>query len=223
MKKHFLFLMLLLPVNFLFNPVFAQQKKPFYDEIQAFKKLDSLNPPPKNGILFIGSSSLRKWTDLEKTFNSYAAINRGFGGSTLADAIYYVNDLIDPYQPRQIVIYSGENDIAEGNVSAEMVSDRFKTLFGLIRQKLPQVSIAFISIKPSPSRAKFQSVVIQANQLIKKYLQQQPKTAFIDVYSLMLDQKRQMRPELFLEDNLHMNAKGYQIWTKAIQPYLLKK
>ena len=222
MKKYLLFLMLLLPGIFWCDTIFAQEKNPNEQEIQAFKKLDSIHPPPKNGILFIGSSSLRKWTDLEKTFAAYHAINRGFGGSTLTDAIYYVNDLVDPYQPRQIVIYSGENDIAYKNVPADTVLNRFKTLFTLIRQKLPLVPIAFISIKPSPSRAKFQQTIIESNKLIKKYLRGQPKTAFINIYNRMLDRKKQMRPELYVEDQLHMNEKGYDIWTKAIKPHLIK-
>ncbi|WP_299286795.1 SGNH/GDSL hydrolase family protein [uncultured Mucilaginibacter sp.] len=221
MKKRLL-LMLLLPAFFWSPKVSAQQKHAFYDEIEAFKKQDSIHPPPKNGIVFIGSSSLRKWTDLEKTFAAYQAINRGFGGSTLTDAIFYVNNLVDPYQPRQIVIYSGENDIAEGNVSAETILNRFKTLFTLIRQKLPLVPVAFISIKPSPSRAKFRQTIIESNQLIKKYLHGQPKTTFINIYDLMLDNKKQMRPELYVEDQLHMNERGYEIWTKAIEPYLIK-
>ena len=116
---------------------FAQQKAPFYDEIQAFKKLDSLKMPNKNGILFVGSSSLRKWADLEKVYKNYGAINRGFGGSTLANAIYYADDVIFPYEARQIVIYSGENDIAEG-ASPEVTFDRFKILFELIRKKKPK-------------------------------------------------------------------------------------
>ncbi|MGI4806020.1 MAG: GDSL-type esterase/lipase family protein [Janthinobacterium lividum] len=222
MRKTWLLSILFLSVNFWCADIFAQQKAPFYDEIQAFKKQDSINPVPKNCTLFFGSSSLRKWTDLEKTFASYHAINRGFGGSTLTDAIYYVNDLVDPYQLKQIVIYSGENDIAEGNVSAEMVLDRFEKLFGLIRQKLPAVPVAFISIKPSPSRAKFQSIVVEANHLIKVFLRKQHETAFIDVYQPMLAKHEQMRPELFLSDMLHMNDAGYDIWIKAIQPHLIK-
>ncbi|MGI4727175.1 MAG: GDSL-type esterase/lipase family protein [Janthinobacterium lividum] len=221
MRKTWLLSILFLSVNFWCEAILAQQKAPFYEEIQAFKKQDSLTPPPKNGVLFIGSSSLRKWTDLEKTFAAYHAINRGFGGSTLTDAIYYEHDLVDPYQPRQIVIYSGENDIAAGNVSAQMVLDRFEKLFELIRQKQPLVPVAFISIKPSPSRARFQPIVIESNALIKKFLREKRKTVFINVYRKMLT-KQQMRPELFGPDMLHMNEQGYQIWTKAIQPHLIK-
>jgi len=223
MKKYLFFLMLLLSGIFWCDTIFAQEKNPNEGEIQAFKKLDRIHPPPKNGVLFIGSSSLRKWTDLEKTFSAYQAINRGFGGSTLTDAIFYVNDLIGPYQPRQVVVYSGENDIAYKNVPADTVLNRFKTLFNLVRQKLPLVPVAFISIKPSPSRAKFQPTVIESNKLIKKYLRGQQKTAFINIYDRMLDKEKQMRPELYVEDQLHMNEKGYAIWTKAIKPHLIKQ
>lgn len=223
MKKYLLLLILLLPVNFLCLKAFAQATYKRNNEIEAFKKRDSISPSAKNSILFIGSSSFTNWKTLEKTFAPYQAINRGFGGSTLMDAIYYVNDLVGPYQPRQIVIYSGENDIAYANVPADTVLNRFQTLFTLIRQKLPLVPVAYISIKPSPSRAKFQQTVTESNKLIKKYLRKQQKTAFIDVYRRMLDKKKQLRPELYVADQLHMNEQGYQIWTKAIKPHLIKQ
>nr|MBC7611899.1 G-D-S-L family lipolytic protein [Pseudopedobacter sp.] len=200
---------------------FAQQKAPFYNEIEAFKKADSLKMPPKDGILFIGSSSLRKWTDLEKVYKSYGAINRGFGGSTLANAIYYADDIIFPYQPRQIVVYSGENDIAEG-ASPEVTFDRFKILFELIRKKTPQVSISFIAIKPSISREKMMPEMVYANELIKTFLSAQDNTSFINVYPLMLKDNGRPMDDIFLDDNLHMNQKGYDIWIKAITPYLIK-
>ncbi|MBK0383308.1 hypothetical protein I5M32_10080 [Pedobacter sp. SD-b] len=217
MKKNILLL-----IGFLVSfGAFAQQKPPFYDEVQAFRKADSLNMPAKSGILFIGSSSLRKWTDLEKVYKTYGAINRGFGGSTLANAIYYADDIIFPYQPRQIVIYSGENDIAEG-ASPEITFDRFKILFGLIRKKMPNVLISFISIKPSISRQKMMPQMVYANELIKTYLATQANANFINVYPLMLKDDGKPIDDIFLEDNLHMNQKGYDIWIKVISPYLLK-
>ena len=202
-----------------FSPATAQQQ-PFQKDIAAFKKADKIRPPVKNGILFIGSSSFARWTDLEHTFRSYSAINRGFGGSTLANAIYYADDIIFPYSPRQIVIYSGENDIAEG-AGPEVTFDRFKILFSLIRKKLPQVPIAFISIKPSISREKFMPQMVRTNSLIKKFLSENTKTAFIDVYPLMLQQNGRPMNDIFVEDRLHMNKKGYDIWIKAIRPYLI--
>ena len=200
---------------------FSQQNTPYFLEIAAFKKADSLQMPPKNGVLFIGSSSLRMWKDLETTYKTYNSINRGFGGSNLEQAIYYADDIIFPYQPKQIVIYSGENDIAEGT-SPEITFDRFKILFKLIRKKLPEVFISYISVKPSVSREKLMPQMIFTNELIKGYLSAQAKTSFIDVFHPMLQQNGKPMNDIFLADNLHMNSKGYEIWKKAITPFLIK-
>jgi lysophospholipase L1-like esterase len=200
---------------------FSQQNTPYYLEIETFKKADSLQMPLKNGILFVGSSSLRMWKDLETTYKTYNSINRGFGGSNLEQAIYYADDIIFPYQPKQIVIYSGENDIAEGT-SPEITFDRFKILFKLIRKKLPEVFISYISVKPSVSREKWMPQMIYTNELIKSYLSAQAKTSFIDVYHPMLQPNGKPMNDIFLADNLHMNSKGYEIWKKAITPFLIK-
>ncbi len=206
---------------FTFSSVFAQTTQPaFYDEIMAFKKQDSLNPPPKGAILFVGSSSFTKWKNVQNMFPAYTIINRGFGGSSLPDVIHYADDVIFPYQPKQIVIYCGENDVASGNVDSKLVSERFKTLFDLIRSKMPGVPIIFISMKPSPSREKFAPIVVQGNQIIKNFLWTQSNVIYLDVYKLMLDANGKARPELFLEDMLHMNQEGYKIWQQALLPYL---
>lgn len=199
-----------------------KEKQPFYDEIRVFKTQDSLNQPPVNHVLFVGSSSFRLWSNLQDDFKGYQIINRGFGGSSLPDVIRYADDIIFPYQPKQIVIYAGENDIASDTVDSKMVAERFKTLFNLIRQKLPAVPIVFVSMKPSPSREKYLPVIKQANQIIKNFLWQQGNTNYIDVYSRMLDANGKPRPELFKEDMLHMKPEGYKIWQELLQPYLLK-
>jgi lysophospholipase L1-like esterase len=214
-KYYLLFICISCSIN-----IFAQ---PFADEIQEFKKMDGANPPPANAILFVGSSSFRKWTDVSSYFPGYIIINRGFGGSTLPDVIRYANDIIIPYHPKQVVIYCGENDF-EGadHPGADTVFERFKTLFELIRHDLPGENIAFISMKPSPSRMKHFSEFEKANLLIQTYLSLQSHAAFIDVYHKMLKADGSVMKELFLEDMLHMNAKGYAIWQKAITPYLSK-
>lgn len=195
---------------------------PFWNDIQNFKKQDSIHFPPKNAILFIGSSSFTKWTDVQQYFPGYKIINRGFGGSTLLDQIRYANDIIFPYQPKQIIIYCGENDLASSDtVTAAMVFDRFKQLFQIIRAKT-EAPIANISMKPSPSRRHLFSKMRQGNQLIKDFLATQKNTVFIDVHQKMLNTLGEPFPEIFLSDSLHMNAKGYAIWQKEIQPYLLK-
>lgn len=210
-------------IVFTFQSAFAQQP-PFYDEIQQFKKQDSISFPPKNTILFVGSSSFQKWHDVQSYFPGYKIINRGFGGSALPDVIRYANDIILPYHPKQVVIYCGDNDLASSDtITPEMVTNRFKTLFRIIRKNLPKASIAYVSIKPSPSRRQLMPKMKQANLLIKSYLNKQKNTSFIDVYQPMLLPGKEPRPEIFLEDSLHMNEKGYTIWKKAIQPHLIKK
>ena len=202
--------------------VAGQAHPAFWDEIQAFKKQDSSSFPPRNAILFVGSSSFRKWTDVQKYFPGYTIINRGFGGSVLPDVIRYADDIIFPYQPKQVVIYCGDNDLASSDtITPVIVSQRFQRLFNLIRKRLPNASIAFVSIKPSPSRQLLLPKMIEANKLIKNFLKNKKKTAFIDVYSAMIDDEGKPLPELFLADQLHMNEKGYAIWQKVIEPSLL--
>ncbi|MFT3682206.1 MAG: GDSL-type esterase/lipase family protein [Ferruginibacter sp.] len=206
------------------NYVFAQNvKPPFYDDIQAFKRQDSISFPAKHAILFVGSSSFTKWTDVQDYFPGYPIVNRGFGGSTLVDVTNYVNDIIIPYEPKQIVIYCGENDIAYADTIAPyLILVRFQALFNIIRKKYPSVPIAFISLKPSPSRQKLWPKMIKANRLIKNYLSKKRKTAFIDVYHNMFQKDGTIMKEIFTADDLHMNEKGYHIWQKIIQPYLVK-
>lgn len=200
------------------------QNAPFYSEIQQFKTQDSIHFPPKQAILFLGSSSFRKWEDVQKYFPDYKIINRGFGGSTIPDAIYYLDKIVFPYEPKQVVIYEGDNDLASSDkITADSVLNRFEKLFSLIRTHLPNTSIAFVSIKPSPSREKLIPEMQKANSLIKNFLKNKRKTAFIDVYHKMLNKDGTPNKSLFIEDELHMNAKGYAIWQKIIEPYLLKK
>jgi len=200
----------------------APPPPPFWNDIQNFKKQDSVSFPPRNAILLIGSSSFTKWTDVQDYFPGYTIVNRGFGGSTLLDEIFYVNDIVFPYQPKQIIIYCGENDLASSDtVSAAMVLDRFKQLFQMIRNKT-EAPIAYISMKPSPSRRHLFTKMREGNQLIKDFLVTQKNTAFIDVHQKMLDSTGEPMPEIFLDDSLHMNAKGYAIWKKEMEPYMQK-
>lgn len=208
---------------FVFQLLSAQQP-PFYDEIQTFKKQDSVSSQPKNAILFVGSSSFTKWQDVQSYFPGYTIINRGFGGSSLPDVIRYAHDIILPYHPKQVIIYCGDNDLASSDtVTPQVVTDRFKKLFNIIRSNLPGTKITYVSIKPSPSRKHLMPKMKQANLMIKSFLQKQENTSFIDIYNAMLLPVGKPKPEIFLEDSLHMNEKGYAIWKKAIQPHLIKK
>ena len=212
----------------------GEGKFPFWNDIQKFKNQDSISPPPQHAILFIGSSSFTLWRDVQDYFHGYTIINRGFGSSTLVDQIRYVNDIVFPYNPRQIVIYCGENDLAfSDTVTSTTVFERFKKLYGLIREKT-NAPIAYISMKPSPSRRHLIPKMREANMLIQEFISQQDKSAalrsdlvpstavYIDVHWKMLNKEGQPMPEIFLKDSLHMNAKGYAIWQREITPYLLR-
>jgi len=222
MKKLLKYAIFLLAMHAVVNCTPAQ-KTPFFDEIQTFKKQDSAAMPPKNAILFVGSSSFRLWTNIKEDFRMHSVINRGFGGSSLPDVIRYANDIILPYQPAQVLIYCGENDLAASDtVTSKIVYERFQRLFDTIRRQLPNTAIAFVSIKPSPSRAHLLQKVIAANDLIRDFLKKQTKAAYIDVFSAMVDQQGKPKPDLFVDDKLHMNQKGYAIWVEIIGPYLIK-
>ena len=206
----------------LFLPV-VLEAQPFATDIADFKRQDSISFPPKNAILFAGSSSFTRWKNVQEYFPRHTIVNRGFGGSSLPDLIRYATDIIFPYQPKQIVIYCGENDLAASDtVTGEMVFERFKKLFTDIRINLPGIPIVYISMKPSPSRWNLKQKMIAGNELIRKYLKKNKKAVFVSIWQSMLGPDGKPWNALFIEDNLHMNARGYGIWQKAINPHLLK-
>jgi lysophospholipase L1-like esterase len=202
---------------------YTAQAQPFINEIKVFRKADSLTTPPKNVVLLVGSSSFTKWKDVQDYFPAHTMLNRGFGGSSLTDLIFYANDVLLKYKPKQILIYCGENDIAGSSiVTADTVFERFKTVYSTIRSKFKKVPIAFISMKPSPSREKYAEVMQKGNALIKLFMEQQKRASYIDVYSSMLDANGKALTHIFISDKLHMNAEGYKIWQGVIAPYLVK-
>ena len=217
MKRTFKILLLSLLGFFHFLPGFGQLR--YVKEFAKFKEQDFLQPPPEGVTLFVGSSSIRKWKSMQSAFPEQRVLNRGFGGSTLVELKEYLDYVVLPYKPGQIIIYSGENDIVTG-ISAAEVLNRFDAAFGAIRKEMPDVHIVFISIKPSPSRERFMPLTVEANALIRKYLEDKPNTAFVDVYSPMLGEDGKPLPDIFEKDMLHMNERGYQIWAEALRPYL---
>lgn len=196
---------------------------PFAREIAAFKEADRKNPPAKGQILFVGSSSFTRWTDVSNYFPGRKILNRAFGGSSLPDVIRYADDVIFPYNPKQIVIYCGENDLAgDPKLAAFVVYDRFVTLFNLIRSHLPNVPIAYVSMKPSPSRWTLRAKFIAANHWISDFCATQKSAKFINIWDAMLDENGRPKSDIFVSDNLHMKPAGYQIWKPIIEPFLLK-
>jgi hypothetical protein len=218
MKIKLLFLFLLTGFSV---KAFAQSGFPFDNEIRDFKHQDSLNFPKPNGILFIGSSSIRKWTDLQQRFPDKNIIRRGVGGCEISQVVkYYTPYILFPYHPAKIFIYAGENDIAAGE-SADSVFTNLKVLWTMIHEKLPNAKIYYLSIKPSPSRAKFLPEVIKANKLISNYLHNKPKSKFLDM-NTVLYKPGTTDPDtsLFESDMLHLNSKGYDRWQKVLEPYV---
>lgn len=188
-------------------------------EIAAFEEKDRENPPPKGAIVFVGSSSIRKWTTLADDFPHHRVLNRGFGGSQLGDSVHFADRIVLPYEPRMIVVYAGGNDINLGK-TAEQVFAAYQAFVEKVRAKLPDTPIAYISIAGNPKRWAQVDEVKKANALIEDYAKEKPNLKFINVFPRMLGADGLPRPEIFVEDRLHMNAEGYQLWTEIVGSYL---
>lgn len=200
----------------------SAQNPPFWNDVQAFKKHDSIAMPTHYKTLFIGSSSFTKWKTLEQDLPEYAPLNRAFGGSTLPDVIRYRKDIIDKYNPERIVIYCGENDVASSNaVTGKIVLERFRLLYQQIREKFPTIDIYYISLKPCPLRWDMRDRMLDANYRIADFCKKQKHTYFISIWNQMLENSKP-NPSLFIEDSLHMNKKGYEIWIREIRKKVKK-
>ena len=196
------------------------QQKPFWDEIKAFRTQDSIQQPKDGMVLFIGSSSFRLWKNVKQDLHNPTILNRAFGGATLADIILYQEDVVLKYAPKKIVIYCGENDIASSEtITPQIVLNRFTTLMQAIRNRFPDTPVVFVSIKPSILRWSMRDRMIKANALIADYLSHDAKATFVNIWDKMLQDGLPMK-DIFIEDKLHMNAKGYAIWTKELKSFV---
>lgn len=201
---------------------FAQREaRPFWSEIQAFMKEDRLNPPPASGTLFVGSSSFRLWNNLQDYFPELNIVNRGFGGSTLSDLVFYADSIVTPFQWKYIVIYSGENDLVyDPNLEPSEVVNLFNRLMFLVRKTNPQTPVFYCSIKPSPIRKQFSRRFVQYNNLISNHIDQLPNTFYVDVWNILTSKDEQAESVFFLADSLHLNEKGYSLWKNELNKYL---
>ena len=190
-------------------------------DIVAFEQTDREQPPEKGAILFIGSSSIRLWKTLAEDFPQHRVLNRGFGGSQIADSVYYADRIVIPYAPRQIVLYAGGNDLNAGTPPEQVIAN-FKAFVAKVRAKLPEVEIAYISIAPNPARWAQLEKIKLVNGTISAWCQEQPRMKFIAVFPAMLGPDGQPKPDIFLPDRLHMNEAGYVIWKEVVGPFLLK-
>jgi lysophospholipase L1-like esterase len=190
------------------------------DSLAAFAADDRMHPPKPGGVLFVGSSSIRFWTGLEKDFGELPVVTRrGFGGSRMLDCAAHLTQLVEPYKPRLVMVYAGDNDLAEGR-TPEQVLQSFVAFVEGVRKTLPATRIAYISVKPSPLRESLMPQIRETNRLIRAYTLKTRNTDFVDVYTPMLGVDGAPRPELFREDRLHMNADGYALWKRVITAHL---
>ena len=187
-------------------------------DIRAFEAKDRQAPPPQGEIVFVGSSSVRGW-DLAKCFPNLKAINRGFGGSQLADSVRFADRIVTPCKPRIVVLYAGDNDIASGRTPERVLAD-FKAFVKKVRRVQPKARIVFISIKPSIARWPLAGKMQQANKFIEQFVKTDKRLAYVDIWPAMLGADGKPRKELFQPDGLHLSAEGYQVWTEAVRPRL---
>ncbi len=190
-------------------------------DIARFAAEDAAQPPPDRPIVFTGSSSVRMWDTLARDFPEVPVLNRGFGGSQVRDAVWYADEVALRYRPRQVVLYAGDNDTAEGRSPHQVLADT-QAFVARIHRTLPGTQIALLGIKPSPSRAHLLPVQRETNDALRRWAAGQRNLAYIDVFTPMLDAAGRPRDELFIDDRLHMNAAGYALWRGIIAPYLVR-
>jgi lysophospholipase L1-like esterase len=204
------------------NPVrsgWLYSRRKWDAEMLAFAKSDIEKGVRKGGILFVGSSSIRLWTNLADDFPGHGITNRGFGGSQIPDCVEYIDRLVTPHMPKQIVFYCGGNDLAAHH-TPEAVAESFAVFVEEARKRVPGVRVSFISIAPNPARWSQAEWVRDANRRIAGYCRSTEGVEFIDVFSAMLGADGKPRPELFREDGLHMNRVGYNLWARLVGPFL---
>jgi lysophospholipase L1-like esterase len=190
-------------------------------EIAVFAAIDRLAPPPVDAALFVGSSSIRLWHTLAADFPDVPTINRGFGGSEIADSVYFAEQLVAPYRPRAIVMYAGGNDLADGK-SPEQVRDAFRAFVAQARRWAGEVPFAYLSIKPNLSRRRQLPLIRRANALIRACADERG-VDFLDIHAPMLGADGEADPRWFDDDGLHLNAEGYALWTGVVRDWMAKR
>jgi lysophospholipase L1-like esterase len=208
----------------------AQQQAPakieplrFEEAIEAFEAEDLTSPPPKHAVVVTGSSSVRRWhSTIKNDLAPLTIIPRGFGGSTMEDALYWIDRVAIAYEPRAIVIYEGDNDTGNRyKIPPARIAEQFERIVEKIHAALPQTRIYAISVKPSVSRREYWPQAVETNQLLEKVAARNDFVTYIDVASPMLQPDGQVMTDIFVDDNLHLNPKGYEIWTSAVREVLI--
>jgi lysophospholipase L1-like esterase len=187
--------------------------------IQKFEATDRQTPPAKGGVVFIGSSSIARWTNLAESFPDLTTVNRGFGGSELSESAKYASRVVVPHTPRIVVLYAGENDLNRG-VTPQAIDADFGKFSDVIRTSLPSTRIVVIGLKPSLLRWKLREGMHQTNKLIRTRCAADRNCVYVDPWPSMIGKDGTPKPELFVEDGLHMTPEGYKAWTQMLRPHL---
>jgi lysophospholipase L1-like esterase len=190
-------------------------------EIAAFEAADRANPPAKGGIVFTGSSTIKRWNTLAQDFSDRNVLNRGFGGCQIEDCTYFADRIVFPYEPRMVVLRAGGNDIHAGK-SAERVFEDWKGFVAKIHAKMPNVPIVFIGLAPAPSRWDERAENKKLNDLVEAHVKTRPNLKFIDTYDTTITTDGQAREDLFVKDRLHFNEAGYKLLAERVRPALTK-
>jgi len=209
--------LLLITVSFFIYYLSYSQN--FIAEIKAFGKQDSLSIPASGQILLVGSSTFRFWITSKEDLSGYPTINRGFGGSQMSDVNYYFDRIVAKYKPKMILVYGGDNDLAAGE-SPETIFEDFKIFAEKVKGQLPNSKVGYCSIRPSIARAVIRDKQVQANKLIKSFCNKNNRFYYIDIYNEYFLPNGDLMPDVFVADKLHLNKKGYEIWTKATRKFL---
>lgn len=167
----------------------------------------------------MGSSSIRLWDTLQEDFAGVNVVNRGFGGSEMADALQYVDRIVLPYRPRTVVVYAGDNDLWAGK-TPQRVFDDFQSLVRRIHAELPEARVGFIAVKPSVARWSIADRVRETNELVRHFAAGDRRVEYIDIFTPMLGSDGTPRADLFVDDGLHLNARGYDIWESVVEPFV---
>ena len=191
----------------------------YESEIRAFESADRVSMPAPGGIVFFGSSSIRRWTSLAADFPGLPVLNRGFGGSTFPEANHYVARAVLPYRPRTVVVYEGDNDLVLGRTPQQVLAD-YREFVRLVRDSLPRARIVVVGIKPSPSRWQLAAEQREANRLLREAVARDSLQSYVDVFTPMLGGSGRPRPELFVGDSLHMTPAGYVVWRTQVASQL---
>jgi len=194
----------------------------FEQEIQLFAKIDKKEFPPKNAILFVGSSSIRLWKSLKEDFKEVQVINRGFGGSKTNDLLYFFDRIVKPYQPKTIVYYAGTNDLASGELP-QTIANNVEQFIKNVKRDLPLTKVFILSNTMAVSRKHLSVNFNKTNELIQIMIKKYDNSQYVDVSKVIMDKKGVPKPELFLADSTHLNANGYKLWTEVLRPILLNK